>query len=81
MRADADAWFGLMAPAGTPAAIVSKIHRDTVQFLAQGDMRKRLDRLGMQVVANSPVESSAGIKADTARWARVVSDAGIKPEE
>jgi tripartite-type tricarboxylate transporter receptor subunit TctC len=78
---DANAWFGLMAPAGTPPAIVNKIHRDTVQFLAQGDLRKRLDQLGMEVVANSPMEFAAGIKADTARWARVISEAGIKPEE
>ena len=41
---DADAWFGLMAPAGTPAPIVERLHRETVRILAQGDVRKRSRR-------------------------------------
>ena len=76
---DANAWFGLMAPAGTPPAIIDRLHRETVRILAQGDVRKRLNELGMAVVANSPEEFGALIKADTARWAKVIKDAGIKP--
>ena len=75
---DADAWFGLMAPAGTPQPIIDRLHRESVRVLAQGDVRKRLDDLGMQVVANSPAEFGALIKADTARWAKVIKAAGIK---
>ena len=78
---DADAWFGLMAPAGTPAPIVERLHRESVRILAQGDVRKRLDDLGMEVVANSPAEFAAHIKSDTARWAKVIKAAGIKPGE
>jgi tripartite-type tricarboxylate transporter receptor subunit TctC len=76
---DADAWFGLMAPAKTPAPIVERIHREAVRVLAQGDVRRRLDELGMALVANSPVEFGAHIQADTARWAKVIKAAGIKP--
>ena len=78
---DADAWFGLMAPAKTPAPIVQRIHREAVRVLAQGDVRRRLDELGMAVVVNSPAEFGAHIQADTARWAKVIKAAGIKPVE
>lgn len=78
---DADAWFGLMAPAGTPQPIIDRLHRESVRVLAQGDVRKRLDELGMQVVANSPEEFGALIKSDTARWAKVIKAAGIKASE
>jgi len=76
---NAEAWFGLMAPAGTPPAIIDRLHRETVRILAQGDVRKRLGGLGMSVVANTPAEFAALIKSDTARWAKVIKDAGIKP--
>ncbi len=75
---DADAWFGLMAPVGTPAAVVERLHREAVRILGQGDVRKRLADLGMAVVANSPAEFGALIKSDTARWAKVIKSAGIK---
>jgi tripartite-type tricarboxylate transporter receptor subunit TctC len=76
---DADAWFGLMAPAGTPAPIVERLHRESARILAQGDVRSRLDDLGMAVVANSPAEFAALIESDTARWAKVIKAAGIEP--
>ena len=75
---DANAWFGLMAPTGTPAPIIERLHRETVRALAQDDVRKRLHELGMEVVANAPAEFAALIKSDTARWAKVIKEAGIK---
>ena len=78
---DADAWFGLMAPAGTSTAVIDRLHRETVRALAQGDIRRRLDELGMGVVANTPAEFAALIKSDTARWAKVIKDAGIKASD
>jgi tripartite-type tricarboxylate transporter receptor subunit TctC len=68
-----------MAPRGTPAPIVERLHRESVRILAQGDVRRRLDGLGMQVVVNSPAEFGALIRHDTARWAKVIKVAGIKP--
>ena len=75
---DANAWFGLMAPTGTPAPIIERLHRETVRALAQDDVRKRLHELGMEMVANAPAEFAALIKSDTARWAKVIKEAGIK---
>jgi tripartite-type tricarboxylate transporter receptor subunit TctC len=74
-------WIGMMAPAKTPPPIVERIHREAVRVLAQGDVRRRLDELGMAVVANSPAEFGAFIAADTARWAKVIKAAGIKLDE
>jgi tripartite-type tricarboxylate transporter receptor subunit TctC len=78
---DATAWFGLMAPAGTPPAIVEKLHRETVRILGTADVRKRLDDLGMEVIANTPGEFAAVIRTETPQWAKVIRDAGIKLNE
>jgi tripartite-type tricarboxylate transporter receptor subunit TctC len=75
---DATAWYGLMAPAGTPAPIIDKLYRETARVLALPDVRRRLDDLGMEVVANTPAEFSAVIVAEIPRWAKLIKDAGIK---
>jgi len=67
-----------MAPAGTPAPIIDKLYRETAQVLALPDVRRRLDDLGMEVVANTPAEFSAVIAAEIPRWAKLIKDAGIK---
>ena len=74
-------WFGLMAPAGTPPAIIDKVHRETVRLLALPDLRKRLEELGLDVIGNSPAEFAALIKAELPQWAKVIKDAGIKPAD
>jgi tripartite-type tricarboxylate transporter receptor subunit TctC len=71
-------WFGLMAPAGTPAAIVELLHRDTVKVLAQPDVRRKMNDLGLDVIGGTPAEFAAAIERETPRWARVIKQAGIK---
>ena len=75
---DATAWFGLMAPAGTPAPIVDKLHRETVRLLALPDMKSKLEGLGVQLVGNTPAEFADLIKTETPAWAKVIKQAGIK---
>ena len=75
---DATAWFGLMAPAGTPALIVERLHQEIVRSLAFGDVRARLDDVGMAPVGNTPAEYAAAIKAEAPQWAKVIKAAGIK---
>ena len=70
--------IGLMAPAGTPPAIIEKIHQDSVKALSTPEVRKRLSDIGMEVIGNSPAEFAAAIKAETPQWAKVIKDAGIK---
>lgn len=67
-------WFGLVAPAGTPAAIVKKVHADTVKALQSADIRKRFSELGMVPVGNTPEEFAQAMKEETARWAKVVRE-------
>ena len=74
-------WFGLMAPAGTPAAIVERLHRDTVKVLAQPDVRRKMNDLGLDVIGGTPSEFAAAIERETPRWARVIKQAGIKASD
>ena len=74
-------WFGLMAPAGTPAAIVERLHRDTVKVLALPDVRKKLNDLGLDVIGSTPAELAAAIEREIPQWARVIKGAGIKASE
>jgi tripartite-type tricarboxylate transporter receptor subunit TctC len=78
---DSTAWFALMAPAGTPAAVLEKLHRETVRILALPEVRKRFDELGMDVIGNTPAEFAAVIAAETPHWAKVIRDAGVKMSE
>jgi tripartite-type tricarboxylate transporter receptor subunit TctC len=71
---------GLLAPTGTPKAIVDLIHSEIVKIVALPDVQTRLDELGFEVVANSPDEFAAQIKTEMERWGKVIRDAKIKPE-
>jgi tripartite-type tricarboxylate transporter receptor subunit TctC len=71
--------IGLMAPAGTPPAIIEKVHQDAVKVLAMPDVRKKLSNVGMEVIGSSPAEFAAAIKAETPQWAKVIKEAGIAP--
>jgi tripartite-type tricarboxylate transporter receptor subunit TctC len=78
---DATAWFGLMAPAGTPAPILDKLHSETLRVLAMPEVRKRLDGIGLVTIGNGPAEFAAAIAHETPRWAKVIKEAGIKGGE
>src|SRR5258708_3932431 len=74
-------WFGLMAPAGTPQAVIDKLHRETARVLAQGDVRRRMAELAVDLIANPPAESPPLIQAEIPQWAAVIKGAGIKANE
>jgi len=74
-------WFGLMAPAGTPAAIVERLHRDTLNVLAQPEVRKKMNDLGLDIIGGTPAEFAATIQRETPRWAKVIKQAGIKASD
>jgi tripartite-type tricarboxylate transporter receptor subunit TctC len=67
-------WFGLMAPAGTPKAVIDRVYGDTLKALAAADLRKRLDEIGMAPVGNTPDEFAKAIREETQRWAKVVKE-------
>jgi tripartite-type tricarboxylate transporter receptor subunit TctC len=71
--------MGLVAPAGTPPAIVEKIHQDCVKVLAMPDVKQKLSTIGMEVIGSSPKEFAAAMAAERPQWAKVIKDAGITP--
>jgi tripartite-type tricarboxylate transporter receptor subunit TctC len=74
---EAVSWFGLFAPAGTPAPVVGRIHQEVVKVLAQPDMRARFAQLGLDTVGNAPADLAAIVRADIAKWSKVIKEAGI----
>jgi tripartite-type tricarboxylate transporter receptor subunit TctC len=73
-------WNGMVAPAGTPVAIVRKLHMETVKVFALPDVRAKFVDLGVEGVANSPAEFAAIIKSEIPKWAKVIKDAGIRQD-
>jgi tripartite-type tricarboxylate transporter receptor subunit TctC len=71
---------GLLAPAGTPATVIQRLHADVVKILAQPDTRERISALGFDIIASSPKDFAAQIKTEVVKWTKVVKEAGIKVE-
>jgi tripartite-type tricarboxylate transporter receptor subunit TctC len=70
--------FGAFAPAGTAAALVNLINREMARTLNLPDVKERLLNAGVEVVANSPAEFAAMMKADVAKWSKVIRQVGIQ---
>ena len=75
---DTSGWFGIVAPAGMPRAVIERLNSEIVKGITTAESRERLGTLGGDVVANTPAEFSAFIRADHAKWARLVAAAGLK---
>ncbi len=73
-------WYGILAPAGTPQEVVRKLNAETNKILQAPDVRERLAALGTEPTGGTPEQFAQVIRADTVRWAKVVSDAGIRIE-
>jgi len=71
-------WQGVFAPAGTPPEIVKRLNAEIVKALNMPDVREKLSGLGAEIVADSPEEFSALVKAEVAKWADVVKKSGAK---
>ena len=74
----AGSWFGLMTPAGTPRPIVDKLAAETQRILKLPDVRERLSALGAEPAGGSPAAFAAHIKAEIAKWAKVIQDAKVE---
>ena len=77
---EADLWYGMLAPAGTPRDIVTKVNADMVRVLAMAEVKTALAAQGMEVTPSSPEDMAALMRKDATRWAAVVKQAGIKAE-
>jgi tripartite-type tricarboxylate transporter receptor subunit TctC len=73
-------WVGLLAPAGTPAAVVSRLNDALRKSIARPESKKRLEALGAITIGSTSAEFTAFLKKDWERWARVIKAAGVKAE-
>jgi tripartite-type tricarboxylate transporter receptor subunit TctC len=71
-------WAGLVAPAGTPPAIIDKIQRAVVKVAADPEISAKLDQFGISAVSNTPAEFEQYYRNEFDRWSKVFRDSGIK---
>lgn len=77
---EASGWLGIAFPAKTPAAIVQRMYKEIQVVMAQQDTQAFLDKNGLDLVMKSPEEFRGYIKAELARWSKLIKDAGIKAD-
>lgn len=75
---NADNWYGLLAPAGTPRSVIDRLHKDTVAILNSDPTSKILEDQGIEPTTSSPEAFAAFIGAEGRKWAKVIKDIGLK---
>jgi tripartite-type tricarboxylate transporter receptor subunit TctC len=77
---EAHNWWGILAPAGTPAPVIEKLHKDLTGVLSSRETEKRFETEGAEVVRMTPAEFGRFISAELVKWSRVAREVGIKAE-
>ena len=77
---EADLWLGLVAPAATPAAIINRLHDETVKILQRPDVRASFIQQGTEPIGSTPAQFAAMLKTDVERWGKVVKFSGARVE-
>ena len=75
---ESDTLQGLLAPAGTSKAIVSKLHAQVAKMITAPDFKERVEGLGFDIIGSSPADFAAQVKVEVEKWTKVVQAAGIK---
>src|SRR5262245_5069787 len=78
---DATTWYALMAPAGTPPAIVERLRRELARSLEQPEFRRKFDEIGVEVTTRTFADFVAALPAETQQWAKVIKESGLKPND
>ena len=73
--------MGLLAPKGTPPAIIDRLQRALAQALAGDEVRSYMETVGIEIVGSTPTEFSTFFHAEKERWAKVIKEAAIKISE
>ena len=77
---ESEAMFGVLAPTGTPSAIIDRLNQEMARVLNSADVKEKLLNVGSEAVGGSPESFAKILKSDMARWSKVIKDAGINPE-
>jgi tripartite-type tricarboxylate transporter receptor subunit TctC len=77
---DVTSWYGIVAPAGTPPAVIERLQKEIARALDQPDVETKLTGIGAEPIANTSAEFAAMIRTETAKWGKIVKDANIRIE-
>jgi tripartite-type tricarboxylate transporter receptor subunit TctC len=77
---ESSGWYGLLAPAGTPGAIVSRLHTEVARIMAGPDMKQRMVELGADPASDNPEQFAQFIRGDIVKWAKVIRESGATPD-
>ena len=77
---EASSWYGLLAPAATPAAVIAKLSDETIKALRAADLKQRMVSQGIEPALGGQDEFTAYFNAEVAKWAKVIKDAAIPPQ-
>ncbi len=77
---DVTSWYGLLLPPKSPASIVDRLRKETARAIGLPDVQQAMGRQGLEPETSTPQELAARIKSETATWAQVIKEAGIKAE-
>ncbi len=80
-NAQSVSWFAIVAPKGTPKDIIARLNAGLVKAASQPDLRQRLYELGAEPVGNSPEEAAEHIRAEIAKWEKVIRESGAKADD
>ena len=73
-------WWGVLLAAGTPKPIADKFHADLIKVMQSPDVKEKFANLGVDAVTSTPAELGAYMKSETAKYAKLIKEAGIKGE-
>ncbi len=76
----ADAWYGVLAPAGTPRPLVEKLHREVIRIIKLPEAQERLANVGFEIVGSTPEQFARLIREEIPKWTQIVREAGIRAE-
>ena len=77
---EVNGWYGLVAPAGTPKEVLTRLHDETAKILRMDDIKKRVATTGAEPVGNTPEEFSAYMRSEMVKWAKVVKQTGARAD-
>ena len=77
---DVSSWWGVVAPASTPREVVMRLQTEIHRVIALPEIRTKLAEQGLDIASNTPEQFAAYIKSETAKWAKLIREVGVKPE-
>ena len=74
------AWFGVLAPAGTPREIIARLNTEILKVLNAPEVKERFGKQGVEVRTSTPEQFSTFLRSEVTRWGKVIREAGIKAD-